>query len=173
MGKVTHVTFRFDLGGKGKMAKDKVKKTTPTIENRKVYHDYYVEETLQCGIELRGNEVKSIRDGKASIKEAWISIENGEIFVKKMHVTSWETANKFDVDENRVRKLLAHKSEIRELDRKVQRDGYTLIPLKVYFDNGKVKLQVGLCKGKHNYDKRNVEKDKQAKRDMDRAMKGI
>lgn len=171
MGKTTHYTFKFDLGGV-KMAKDKAKRT-PTIENRKAYHEYFVEETLQCGVELRGNEVKSIRDGKASIKEAWVAIENGELFVKKMHITKWETSNMFDVDEDRVRKLLAHKSEIRELDRKVQRDGYTLVPLKVYFDNGKVKVLVGLCKGKHNYDKRAVEKAKQAKCDVDRALKGV
>lgn len=170
MGKVTHYTFKFDLGGT-KMAKDKVKKTTPTIENRKAYHDYYVEETLECGVELRGNEVKSIRDGKASIKEAWVAIENNEIFIKKMHVTSWETANKFDVDEDRVRKLLAHKSEIREFDKKVQRDGYTLVPLKIYFNKGKCKVLVGLCKGKHNYDKRQVAKDKQTKLDIARALK--
>ena len=170
MGKVTHYTFKFDLGGT-KMAKDKVKKTTPTIENRKVYHDYFVEETLECGVELRGNEVKSIRDGKASIKESWIAIENNELFIKKMHVTSWETANKFDVDEDRVRKLLAHKSEIREFDKKVQRDGYTLIPLKIYFNKGKCKVLVGLCKGKHSYDKRQVAKDKQTKMDIARALK--
>ena len=89
-----------------------------------------------------------------------------------MHITAWETANKFDVDENRVRRLLAHKSEIREFDRKVQRDGYTLVPLKIYFSNGRAKALIGLCKGKHNYDKRAVEKAKQAKREIDRALKG-
>lgn len=152
------------------MAKDK---KTPTIENRKVYHDYYIEETLECGIELLGNEVKSIRNGKASIKESWIAIENGQLLLKKMHINSWETANKFDVDEDRVRRLLAHKSEIKEFDKKVQRDGYTLIPLKIYFNTNKVKVLVGLCKGKHTYDKRDVERAKQAQRDMNRAMKGV
>lgn len=151
------------------MAKDK---KTPTIENKKVFYDYYVEETLECGVVLRGNEVKSLRDGKASIKESWIAIENGELVIKKMHITAWETANKFDVDENRVIKLLAHKSQIRELGRKVQQSGYTLMPLKVYFDsNNRVKLLVGLCKGKHTYDKRRVEKEKQVKKDIDRAVK--
>lgn len=169
MGKVTHYTFKFDLGG-NKMTKDR---KTPTIENRKAHYDYYVEETLECGIELHGNEVKSIRDGKASIKESWVTIENGELFIKQMHISAWETANKFDVDENRVRKLLAHKSEIREIDRKVQRDGYTLVPLKVYFVNGRAKALIGLCKGKHNYDKRAVEKERQAKKDIDRIAKGI
>ena len=152
------------------MSKDK---KTPTIENRKAYHDYYVEDTLECGIELKGNEVKSIRDGKASIKEAWVAVENGEMVIKKMHITRWDTANSFDVDENRVKKLLAHKSEIKEYDKKSQLMGYTLIPLKVYINKGKVKILVGLCRGKHNYDKRQVEKNKQAQRDMDRALKGV
>lgn len=164
MGKVTHCNCKISSkGAKGRK--------TPIIENRKAHYDYYVEETLECGIELRGNEVKSIRDGKASIKESWVIIENGELLIKQMHITAWETANKFDVDENRVRKLLAHKSEIRDLDKKVQRDGYTLVPLKVYFVNGRAKALVGLCKGKHNYDKRAVEKTKQAMRDIDRALK--
>lgn len=148
-----------------------LKQKSATIENKKAYHDYFVEETLECGIELRGNEVKSIREGKASIKESWISIENGEMFIKKMNITAWGTANKFDVDEKRERKLLLHKSEIREFSQKVQRDGYTIIPLKVCFSKGKCKVQIGLCKGKHNYDKRQCEKEKQTKRDISRAMK--
>ena len=168
MGKVTHYTFKFDLGG-NKMTKDK---KVSVIENRKARHDYYIEETLECGIELKGNEVKSIREGKASIKESWISIENGQLFIKKMHITSWQTSNKFDVDENRDKRLLAHKKEIKDLDRKSQVAGYTLVPLKVYFDErGKCKVLIALCKGKHNYDKRNVEKEKQAQRDIDRAMR--
>jgi SsrA-binding protein len=148
------------------------KKNTVCIENKKAYHDYFVEETLECGIELRGNEVKSIRSGKASIKESWISIENNELIIRKMHVSAWETANKFDVDETRDRKLLAHRNEIKEFDSKVQRDGYTLVPLKIYFKDGKCKALIGLCKGKHNWDKRQVERDKQIKRDINREMKG-
>lgn len=150
------------------MAKDK----NITIENRKVYHDYFVEEQLECGISLLGNEVKSLRSGKASIKESWIAIENGQLLIKKMHISGWETANKFDVDETRVRVLLAHSKEIRELNTKVQRDGYTLMPLKIYFKGGRAKMLIGLCKGKHNWDKRQVEKEKQSKRDIARAMKG-
>lgn len=146
-------------------------KKTPTIENKKAYHDYFVEDTLECGIALSGNEVKSLRDGKASIKESWISIENEEMLIKKMHITAWHTANKFDVDETRVRKLLVHKKEIKEFNQKVQQAGYTIIPLKVYFNHGKCKVLIGLCKGKHNYDKRQCEKEKQAKRDIDRALK--
>lgn len=150
------------------------KKIKPiNIENKKAYHDYFVEDKLECGIELRGNEVKSVRAGKASIKEGWVSIDNGELVIKQMHITQWDTSNKFDVSENRVRKLLAHKNEILKLYSQVQKDGYTLMPLKVYInDRGKVKVVVGLCKGKHNYDKRQVEKDKQMKRDASRAMKG-
>lgn len=149
------------------------KKKNIVIENRKAYHDYFVEETYECGIALWGNEVKSLRDGKASIKESWVAIENGEVLIKKMHVAPWNTANSFDIDETRERKLLMHKSEIRELSRKVQQDGYTLVPLKVYFsDASKVKVLIGLCKGKHDYDKRQAEKEKQAKREMSRASKG-
>lgn len=149
------------------------KKKSTVIENRKAYHDYFVEETYECGIALWGNEVKSLRDGKASIKESWVAIENGEVIIKKMHVAPWNTANSFDIDETRERKLLMHKSEICELSRKVQQDGYTLVPLKVYFSEAsKAKVLIGLCKGKHDYDKRQVEKEKQAKREMSRASKG-
>ena len=139
-------------------------KNNVVIENRKVYHDYFVEETLECGIELRGNEVKSIRNGMASIKESWVTIENNQIYIKKMHITKWDTSNQFDVDETRERKLLAHKNEIRELGKKVCIQGYTLMPLKIYFVNGRAKLLIGLCKGKHNYDKRAVEKERQIKK---------
>ena len=148
------------------------KKSNVCIENRKARYDYFVEETLECGIELRGNEIKSIRDGSASKKESWISIENGQMYIKKMHITPWKTANSFDVDESRERRLLAHRKEINDFDRKIQRDGYTLIPLKVYIDNnGRCKVLVALAKGKHDYDKRQSAKDKQAKMDIDRALK--
>ena len=141
-------------------------KNSATIENRKAKYDYFIEETLECGIELRGNEVKSIRSGKASIKEAWVSVESGEMVIKQMHITPWETSNRYDVSEVRERKLLAHKAEIRKLSRAVQRDGYTLVPLKVYFsDNGKCKVLVGLCKGKKNYDKRESIKERDLKRE--------
>lgn len=140
---------------------------TATIENRKARHEYFVEDTLECGIELRGNEVKSIRSGKASIKEAWIDIQNGQMIIKQMHITPWETANNFDVDSKREIKLLAHKSEINKLFSRIKQDGYTLIPLKVYFnDKGKCKMLVGVCKGKKNYDKRASEKERDAAREM-------
>lgn len=147
-------------------------KNSATIENRKAKYDYFIDETLECGIELRGNEVKSIRSGKASIKEAWVSVESGEMVIKQMHITPWETSNRYDVSEVRERKLLAHKAEIRKLSRAVQRDGYTLVPLKVYFsDNGKCKVLVGLCKGKKNYDKREAQKERDIKRSINEKLK--
>lgn len=147
-------------------------KNSATIENRKARYDYFIEETLECGIELRGNEVKSIRSGKASIKEAWVSVESGEMVIKQMHITPWETSNRYDVSEVRERKLLAHKAEIRKLSRAVKRDGYTLVPLKVYFsDNGKCKVLVGLCKGKKNYDKREAQKERDIKRSINEKLK--
>ena len=147
-------------------------KNSATIENRKAKYDYFIEETLECGIELRGNEVKNIRSGKASIKEAWVSVESGEMVIKQMHITPWETSNRYDVSEVRERKLLAHKAEIRKLSRAVQRDGYTLVPLKVYFsDNGKCKVLVGLCKGKKNYDKREAQKERDIKRSINEKLK--
>ena len=147
-------------------------KNSATIENRKAIYDYFIDETLECGIELRGNEVKSIRSGKASIKEAWVSVESGEMVIKQMHITPWETSNRYDVSEVRERKLLAHKAEIRKLSRAVQRDGYTLVPLKVYFsDNGKCKVLVGLCKGKKNYDKREAQKERDIKRSINEKLK--
>ena len=142
------------------------------IENRKARHDYFIEKELECGISLVGNEVKSIKAGMASIKEAYCSIKNGTLIVSGMRVTKWDTANKFDVDELRDRVLLAHKREILNLAQKVKLDGYTLVPLKIYESRGKLKMSIGLCKGKHNYDKRESLKQKQVARDIDRAMKG-
>ena len=142
-----------------------------TIENKKAYHDYFVEETIECGIALRGNEVKSIREGKASIKEAWCRVQDGQLVIRGMHITKWGTANNFDVDEDRERVLLAHKKEIIKLGDSVQQIGYSIVPLKVYFSNGKCKVLVGLCRGKHNYDKREALKSRQIKRDIDRALK--
>lgn len=142
-----------------------------TIENKKAYHDYFVEDTLECGIVLRGNEVKSIRQGKCSIKEAWITIQNSNLVLRGCHITQWETANRFDVDETRERQLLAHKKEINKLFTYLQTQGNTLIPLKLYFKNGRCKVLVGLCKGKHEYDKRDSLKQKDMQRQIDRYMR--
>lgn len=142
------------------------------IENRKAKYNYFIEETLECGIELLGNEIKSIRLGQATIVDSWVSLDNGELFIKKMHVTPWSTANRYDIDEDRDKKLLAHKSEIRSLENKLQNAGYTLIPLKVYVNNdGRCKVLIGLAKGKHNYDKRQTLKENQMNRDIERALK--
>ena len=142
------------------------------IENRAARHNYFIEDTLECGIELWGHEVKSVRCGMASIKEAWIAVENGELIIKQMHITKWDTALDFGIQPTRERKLLAHKREINKLNNLVQRDGYTLVPLKVYFSKGgKCKVLVGLCKGKHDYDKRESAKKADAQREIQRAMK--
>ena len=148
-------------------------KKTITIENRKARHEYFILETLICGIELRGNEVKSIRSGMCNINNAWIDIVNSQLYIKNMHITKWGTANVFDVDELRDRRLLAHKQEIRKLKQQVQEQGITLIPLKLYFDKQYCKVELAVCKGKHNYDKRNTLKEQQMKRDIDRSMKNI
>jgi len=137
-------------------------------ENRKARHDYFVEETLECGIELKGTEVKSIRQGKASIKEAWCSVEGNQLFIKGMNIAPYEQGNIFNVDSLRERRLLAHKSEIRWLQQEAMQQGMTLVPLKVYLSNGRVKVEVGVCKGKKNYDKRQSIKEKDIKIDMAR-----
>lgn len=152
-----------------------MKTKTPVIENRKARYDYFVEDTLECGISLRGNEVKSLLDGQCSIKEAWCQIQNSELVIRGMHISKWNTANAFDVDEDRERVLLAHKQEIRKLESKVLQDGITLVPLKVYFaeDTGRCKVLVGICKGKKNYDKRDSLKTAQVKRDISRAIRNF
>ena len=147
-------------------------RTTIVIENRKARYDYFVEDTLICGISLRGNEVKSIAAGQASLKEAWCTVQNGNLVLRGMHITRWETSNQFDVDEDREKQLLAHKSEIRKLVETVKLDGVTLIPLKVFFaENGKCKVEIGICRGKKNYDKRETLKQRQIKRDIEREGK--
>lgn len=122
--------------------------------NKKAFHDYFIEEQYECGIVLVGTEVKSLRMGKCSIKESWVRIENGELWIMGMNISPYEKGNIFNVDPLRVRKLLVHKSEITKLDNKVSRDGYTLVPLDVYFSKGRAKVKIGLAKGKKLYDKR-------------------
>ncbi len=140
-------------------------------QNRKAYHDYFVEEKYEAGIELAGTEVKSIRAGTLNLKDAWCSIKNGELFVNQMHISPYDHGNIFNKDPMRVRRLLMHRREIRKLQALVQREGYALVPLSVYFRNARVKVEIGLCKGKKNYDKRDAQAQKDAKREMDRAMK--
>ena len=142
-----------------------------TIENRSARYEYFIEDTLECGISLRGNEVKSIREGRANIKEAWCSVQNGQLVLRGMFVSKWDTANVFDVDERHERVLLAHKSEIVKLSKQVSEKGMTLVPLKVYFVKGKCKVEVGVCKGKKLYDKRDSLKNRQVSRDISRGLK--
>ena len=142
------------------------------IENRQARHEYFVDDTIECGISLVGNEVKSIRAGMANLKTSWVDIQEGEMYLKGMHVSAWETTNKFDIDENRDRKLLVHKKEIRQLSEKIKQAGKTLVPLKVYFnDRGKCKVLVGICTGKKLYDKRQTAKEASMKRDALRGFK--
>jgi SsrA-binding protein len=131
-----------------------------------------VEEKYETGIELAGTEVKSIRAGTLNLKDAWCSIKDGELFVNGMHISPYEKGNIFNKDPVRVRRMLMHKREIRKLQALVKQDGYALIPLAVYFKNARVKVELGLCKGKKNYDKRDALAQRDAKREMDRALKG-
>lgn len=141
-------------------------------QNKKAYHDYFVLETYEAGIELFGTEVKSIRAGKVNLKDSWCSIDSGEIFVNGMHISPYEQGNIFNRDPMRVRKLLMHKREINRLFGTTKQQGLTLIPLSVYFVKGRAKLEVGLCKGKKNYDKRDDMAKRDAKRDIERSMRG-
>ena len=140
-------------------------------QNKKARHDYFVEETYEAGIELCGTEVKSLRAGRVNLKDSWCSIVDGEIFVNGMHISPYEQGNIFNRDPMRVRKLLMHKKEILKLYGTVKQTGYSLIPISLYFKDSKVKLQVGLCKGKKLYDKRANMAERSAKRDMERAIK--
>lgn len=140
-------------------------------KNREAYHEYFVEEKLEAGIELFGTEVKSIRAGTLNLKDAWCGVKDGELFVNQMHISPYEKGNIFNKDPRRPRRLLMHRREISRLYGKVKQDGYALVPLSVYFKNARVKLEIGLCKGKKLYDKRQDAAIRDAKREMERAMK--
>ena len=150
------------------MAGDTIKNIA---NNKKAFHEYYVEESFECGIELAGTEVKSLRQGGASLKEAWCEISDGEVFVKQMHIAPYDKGNIFNKDPLRPRKLLLHKSEIRRLIGQTKQQGFTLIPLSLYFKGSRVKLQMGLCRGKKLHDKRQDIAKRDAQRDIQRAMK--
>jgi len=140
-------------------------------KNSKAYHDYFVEERFEAGIELFGTEVKSIRQGNVNLRDAFCIVKDGELFVHGMHVSPYEKGNIFNRDPRRTRRLLMHKREILRLFGRVKQDGYALIPLSVYLKNAKVKIEIGLCKGKKLYDKREDAARKDAKREMDRTLK--
>ena len=150
------------------MAGDSVK---IMARNQKAHHEYFIEEKFEAGIELSGTEVKSIRAGTLSLKEAWCQIKDGELYIRQMHIAPYEQGNIFNKDPLRPRRLLMHKREIMRLFGKVKQDGYSLIPLSVYFKGSRVKVKVGLCKGKKLYDKRQAAAERDAKRQIDRAMK--
>ena len=151
------------------MAKEEPKKLV--CNNKKAYHDYFIEEKYEAGIELAGTEVKSLRLGKCSIKESFIRIDKGEVYAYGMHITPYEMGNIFNKDPLRPKKLLLHKEEIRKLLGKITEKGYTLVPLEVYFINGRVKLEFGLAKGKKLYDKREDIAKKDLRRETEREFK--
>ena len=141
--------------------------------NKKAYHDYFIEEKYECGISLAGTEVKSIRPGQVSVKEAYVEIEGGEAWIEGMNISPYDHGNLFNRDPVRKRKLLLHKTEIRKLAQAVQQDGYTIVPLSVYFKRGKVKIEIGLAKGKHSYDKRQDIRKRDITREMERGYRDV
>ena len=154
--------------GKMMMSKETMKLVA---NNKKAYHDYFVDEKIEAGLVLHGTEVKSLRMGKCSIKESFIRIENGEMFVYGMHISPYEKGNIFNKDPLRVKKLLLHKSEINKLTGKIKEKGFTIVPLQVYFKDGKAKMEIGLCRGKKLYDKRQDIAKKDMKREAEKEFK--
>ena len=140
-------------------------------KNQKAFHEYFVEERFEAGIELFGTEVKSIRLGTLNLKDAWCQVKDGELWLRQMHISPYEQGNIFNKDPMRLRRLLMHKREIMRLFQKVKLDGYAIIPISVYLKNSRVKVEIALCKGKKLYDKRQDAANKDARRQIDRAMK--
>ena len=140
-------------------------------QNKKAYHDFFIEETFEAGIVLQGTEIKSIRKGKANLKDAFAKIERGEVYLHNMHVSPYEQGNRYNHDPLRTRKLLLHRKEINKLIGETKEVGYTIVPLKLYLKNGYCKVLIGLGKGKKQYDKREDLKKKEAKRDIERAFR--
>ncbi len=145
--------------------------TKQIASNRKAFHDYFIEERYEAGIELFGTEVKSLRQGTVNLKDSWCDISNGEIWIKQMHISPYEKGNIFNRDPIRPRKLLMHKKEIMKLYGTLKQEGLTLVPLSLYFKNSRVKVEVGLCRGKKLYDKRADMAKKDAKRTIERTLK--
>lgn len=140
-------------------------------DNRKAYHEYFVEEKLETGIILTGTEIKSIRNGRVNLKDSYARIENGEVWLYQMHISPYEQGNRFNHDPLRKRKLLLNRSEISKLVGKVQQEGLTLVPTKIYLRKGLAKIELGICKGKKNYDKRQDIAERDAKRDIERSLR--
>ncbi len=135
------------------------------IKNRKAYFDYFIEKEIEAGIVLTGTEIKSIRNGSCNLKDSYAKIKNSEVYVINMFISKYDDGNRFNHDERRTRKLLLHKAEIKRLLEYTSKEGYTLIPLKLYFKNQKAKILIGVCKGKHNYDKRRAIKERELKKE--------
>ena len=146
-------------------------KTKTLAQNKKAYHDYFVEATHEAGIELFGTEVKSLRLGKANLRDSYCFVKDGELFASGIHISPYEKGNIFNREPLRIKRLLMHKKEIVKLHSSIAKDGFTLVPLKLYLSNNRVKVELGLCKGKKLYDKRDAEAKKVAARDIDRQMK--
>lgn len=143
------------------------------ILNRKAHYDYIVEDTYEAGIVLTGTEIKSIRKGKANIKDSYAIIKNEEAFLLNTHISSYEQGNRFNHEETRTRKLLLHKNEIKKMKNKLELEGYTLVPLKMYFKNNRLKVLIGVCKGKKNYDKREAIKKRENDLEMRKTLREI
>jgi SsrA-binding protein len=140
-------------------------------ENRKARHDYFIDETYEAGIALTGTEVKSLRAGRANLKDSYAQVDNGEMFLHNMHISPYEQGNRYNVDPIRARKLLMHRTEINRLFGKVKQQGLTLVPLKLYFKRGRIKVEIALAKGKKQYDKRDALAAKDAQRDVQRSLR--
>lgn len=155
----------------GLMAQDAKKGEKIIAQNKKAWHDYFVLDKYEAGIELVGTEVKSVRAGNVNLKDSFCIVKNGEIFVHGMHISPYEKGSVFNRDPLRVRRLLMHKREILKLGQTVKQEGLALVPLKIYFSAGRIKLEIGLCKGKKLYDKRDAEAERDAKREIDGVLK--
>ena len=140
-------------------------------QNKKAHHDYFLLDTYEAGIELKGTEIKSVRLGNVNLKDSFVRIKNNEVYVENMHIAPYDHGNIFNHEPRRIRKLLLHKKEISKLEKKVREDGLTIVPTKLYFNTSKAKLEIALAKGKKLYDKRNDLKEKDAKRDIEKALK--
>ena len=139
------------------------------IKNRKAYYDYFIEKEIEAGIVLKGTEIKSIRKGSANLKDTYAKIKNNEVYLLNMYIAKYDEGNRFNHEERRTRKLLLHSSEIKKLKNYTNLEGYTLIPLELYFKNNKAKIKLGVCKGKHNYDKRRSIKERELKKEANYA----
>ena len=142
-------------------------------ENRKAYHDYFIDDNVECGIVLTGSEVKSARNAKMNLRDSYVTIKNGEVFLINAHISTYDKTSNFIVNETRTRKLLLHKTEIAKLERKVKEKGYTLIPTKAYFNKSLLKLEVGIAKGKQLFDKKQDKMKKDSERETERELKKI